>query len=1104
METSADMQSRNRVVHLQIPGERRLTLLLTGLALLLLAVAASAQQASLSTTTVKFGNLAVGTTSATTNVTLANTGTATLDITSITITGPFAQTNTCGTTVQAGKNCAISITFSPKTTGSFTGVVTITDNAANSPQTISLSGTGVTGVAVTPKTLTFPTTSIGSSSASMTASLANNNLTTLSITSITVTGPFSQTNNCGSSLASASKCTITVTYTPTATGTQTGTVTITDSATNSPQTISLTGTGQSLPTTLVSISISPGSALLSVGNTLQLTATGNYSNGTTQNLTSSATWTTSNSKAAKVAGGLVTALANGSASITASYTGISSPVAPVNIGTGADYFVATDGNDSWSGTLAAPNSKNTDGPFATIGKAQAAVQTLLVNANGRTNPITVQIRGGNYYQQALSFGTADSGISTLEVLWENYPNEAPVLSGGMVVTGWTNTTGNIYQVTLPESTVYFENLFYNGVRRLRPRVGGSTNGPIGTYLRNVGPIYLSGSPPPSPPPNANCAVYVAGSGWECFDRFTYHAGDVSSTWANLNPPYPAGDIELLDFELWSVPKMRISSIDSVNNIVYLTGPTTQITGVHGFISNHRYVVENVKDLLTQPGQWFLNRSETPWILTYLANTGENPRTDTIIIPQSTQVMTATGLQYVTFQGLQFEHDNFVVSPTGYVSVQQEPALTGAVSCNNCQYVTFNSDIISETSGSGIEFKTTSATATTAYNTFENGALYDIGGLGIRVGMLPASADTDANVPQFTTIENTLIEGISRVFPSAPGIVQGSGHDNTYTHNDIYDGYHSGIEICLAPTCTPGRKNSSGTFNNVASFNHVFDLYEGVTDDGGAIYFATGGSAYIATGNQVLNNKIHDTSDASIIDSDGYGGYGINLDGSTGAVTVENNLVYRVSAMGINMTHGPQFPDKANTVNNNIFAYARQGMIANGDPYLTNVCPSPVNLIFNSTSNLFYFDRKSSETFYVQNGCDYACGSSLTSLHNWQSNLYWRTDGAFNTDPDAFHYQAAADSPTICGSSSKSWKFDTFAGWKGLGEDLSGVANVNPRFNNPVYPYDDYSLPNGSPGVGFVVFNPSEAGRSNPIIKPTDPIDIPATVVTTFYDPASDY
>jgi hypothetical protein len=80
----------------------------------------------------------------------------------------------------------------------------------------------------------------------------------------------------------------------------------------------------------------------------------------------------------------------------------------------------------------------------------------------------------------------------------------------------------------------------------------------------------------------------------------------------------------------------------------------------------------------------------------------------------------------------------------------------------------------------------------------------------------------------------------------------------------------------------------------------------------------------------------------------------------------------------------------------------------------------------------------------------------------------------------------------------------FAGWQGLGEDASSVANQNPGFIDPVYPYDNYSLPNGSPGVGFTVFDPGDAGRSYPIINPTDSINIPATFPTAFFNPASDY
>lgn len=851
---------------------------------------------------------------------------------------------------------------------------------------------------------------------------------------------------------------------------------------------------------LVSIALTPLSFQIVIGATQQLAAIGTYSDGSTQNLTSTAIWTSSSPSTASVTAGTVTAQANGLASISASMNGINSPLSNADVGTAADFYIATDGNDSWAGTLWDPNSTNSNGPFATIARAQIAVQAILSNPKGRTMPITVLIRAGNYYQQALTFTAADSGTATLGVNWQNYPNETPVLSGGMMVSGWTSLGSGLYQATLPTNTVYFENLFYNGGRRLRPRVGA---GDVGAYKRIAGTVYLSGSPPPASPPATYCNQYVSGSGWECFDRFSFSPGDISSAWTNLNSSYPTGDIEVVAFEWWSVPKLRVQSVDSVNNIVYFTGPTAQVAEQHGFIPNHRYIVENVKNLLTQGGQWFLDRSATPWTLSYVANPGEDPPTDLIVVPQSTQVWTGTNLSYVTFTGLTFEHDNFTVPSAGYVSSQQEPNLPGALTCYNCQYVTFNADIITMTAGSGIEFKTSNTSMTTAYNSFENGALYDIGGDGIRVGMPPLKTDTDANVPQFSTIQNNLIEGYARVFPSGIGIVQGSGHNNTYTHNDIYDGYHSGIEVCLPPSCAPGTNNSTGSFSNVASFNHVFDLFEGVTDDGGAIYFATGGQSYVPSGNQVVNNKIHDTSSAAIIDSDGYGGDAINLDSSTGLVIVENNLVYRLSGVGINQTYGPQLPNLANTIQNNILAYARNGMISNGNPYPTNVCPAFPVVVFNATNNLFYFDRLEGQNFYIQQGCDYSCGFPLTDLHNWQSNLYWRINGTFSTDALAFHNQPAAGTPTLCGSTSKRTYYP-FTGWKGLGEDTASLDTVNPGFENPAYPNDDYSLPNGSPGIGFVVFDPSQAGRSTPVIKPTDPIDIPATFPTATYNPATDY
>src|SRR5205823_8279238 len=104
---------------------------------------------SLSPTSVYFGSHPVNTTSAAQNVTLTNNGSSALTITSISITGTnsgdFAQTNNCPlspSTLAASASCAISVTFRPTATGTRSGTLSVADNAAGSPQTASLTGTG--------------------------------------------------------------------------------------------------------------------------------------------------------------------------------------------------------------------------------------------------------------------------------------------------------------------------------------------------------------------------------------------------------------------------------------------------------------------------------------------------------------------------------------------------------------------------------------------------------------------------------------------------------------------------------------------------------------------------------------------------------------------------------------------------------------------------------------------------------------------------------------------------------------------------------------------------------------------------------------------------
>ncbi len=106
----------------------------------------TAAAASLSAASLTFVTGGVGIASAAQTITLTNTGGATLNITSIAITGAnatdFTEVNTCSLPLLAGGNCTIVILFTPSATGARTASLTIADNASSSPQSVALSGTG--------------------------------------------------------------------------------------------------------------------------------------------------------------------------------------------------------------------------------------------------------------------------------------------------------------------------------------------------------------------------------------------------------------------------------------------------------------------------------------------------------------------------------------------------------------------------------------------------------------------------------------------------------------------------------------------------------------------------------------------------------------------------------------------------------------------------------------------------------------------------------------------------------------------------------------------------------------------------------------------------
>ncbi len=547
-------------------------------------------------------------------------------------------------------------------------------------------------------------------------------------------------------------------------------------------------------------------------------------------------------------------------------------------------YVATDGNDAWGGSLASPTADASDGPLATIMGARRKVREL-ADAGKLKWPAEVCVRGGIYPVSApITFGPEDH----FPVTYQAYEDETAIISGGKRITGWEKTTVNgckAWMVLLPEVASgdwYFRSLYVNGSSRKRPRT------PKDGFLRPVG---IPGLPEPI---DKGTHIYKGTK------SFYARKGDIDGSWRNLQ------DVEAIVMHWWVDERMPIASYDESTGLLISTKESRMVLLDDVEQDYARYRLDNVFEALTEPGEWYLDRSDGR--LYYIPLPGEEPETTQVYAPVCDQLLRMVGdpdtnrlVEFVSFKGISFAHTDWKHARDKYAGdAQAAVSVRGAIYLEGARNCSFEDCTVSQIGQYGLDI----ADGCSGIRVV-GCEISDIGGGGVRVdgsnAVGPPCRRTGGNV-----ITDNHIHHAGLIYVSAVGVFLKDTFGNRVQHNHIHDLFYSGISCGWV----------WGYSENVCRDNHldhnlIHDLGFGLLSDMGGIY-----TLGVQPGTTIKGNVIYHVERAV------YGGWGVYLDEGSSHIVVEDNICHHLSSQGFHQHYG-----RENIVRNNIFAYNREAQVA---------------------------------------------------------------------------------------------------------------------------------------------------------------------------------
>ncbi|MCX8038415.1 MAG: right-handed parallel beta-helix repeat-containing protein, partial [Candidatus Sumerlaeia bacterium] len=510
---------------------------------------------------------------------------------------------------------------------------------------------------------------------------------------------------------------------------------------------------------------------------------------------------------------------------------------------GVELFVAPNGNDTWSGRLAAPNAAKSDGPFATLERARDEIRKARA-AGALKGAGTVYLRGGVYYlDRTLQLDKRDGGSADSPVVYRAYPNEKPLLIGGKAVGGFTPYKGKILQADLTRQGLKganFRQLIFNGRRQHLARYpnfdpanpyGGGWAYADGKYI----PMYQD----------------VPGE-----DRRTlrYKIEDARE-WARPQD----GEVFVFPRYNWWNNIVRIKAIDREKRVITLAGDCS-----YEIRPTDRYYVRGMFEELDSPGEWYLDAQKG--ILYFWPPDGTSPSALTVYVPTLRTILEiGAGASHISVRGLTFE----CCEGTAVSLAETDNCLIAGCTIRN----------VGDYRGSGVSVhggRNNRVAGCDIHDTGSHGI--DISG-GDRITLTPANNAADNNYIHHTGVFYKQGVGVS---------LRGCG--NAASHNLIHDCPRFGIQF-------------SGN-NLVIEYNHIRHINL-ETADTGVVY--TGGRDWISSrGTKIQYNYFHDSLGFGYEDGrwvSPHYSWGVYLDDNTGGVDVVGNIVVRAYRALLHLHNG---------------------------------------------------------------------------------------------------------------------------------------------------------------------------------------------------------